>query len=469
MKENTYLRIKREIEQAVKDGESVIMPTISIADMVELYNNGVIYRDPSYQRSSKWPKTSRNNFITELLAGEVVGQVRYGANLAIANKHSDDDYVHFNKRWNEGGLLSSTDGLHRATYLARFVNNEFKVYINGSGKYFKDLVQHRQEAFLAGEISAVIKIGASREDNGRSYRNHNKSTKPTNQENLNSYPYAIAEAVRVMSASMITAPEGDLPPCDVFDKDTYVYGKKVYPSFNPENDKLVNDEFITSLAKYQDNYKTPTKPGNLTDFWHTCEKVLTYDEKYLKGTFELAKNCFPADVTKSKTIQVWIRDFAICRSMVLHDEVKLSAENWKVFTERFKTLRDALIKETTKYELEGKKESQTYSGIVSLSPNTPSSYNKRIEILRARIVDVLLDEIDHYTELSPWTSDPETRHKLWVNQEYKCALTSREIVDPQDGNKWAVDHIIPRSKNGSNSFSNLQLICATLNQQLGNK
>jgi len=44
----------------------------------------------------------------------------------------------------------------------------------------------------------------------------------------------------------------------------------------------------------------------------------------------------------------------------------------------------------------------------------------------------------------------------------KCALTNRKI-DLTDSSSYQLDHIIPRTKNGSNSIENCQIVCKDAN------
>ena len=66
-----------------------------------------------------------------------------------------------------------------------------------------------------------------------------------------------------------------------------------------------------------------------------------------------------------------------------------------------------------------------------------------------------------------FTNVPETiRYDVLVRDGRKCLLCGRM---PKDGIRLEVDHILPRSKGGSNSMDNLQTLCAPCNRGKSNR
>ncbi len=89
----------------------------------------------------------------------------------------------------------------------------------------------------------------------------------------------------------------------------------------------------------------------------------------------------------------------------------------------------------------------------------------RIEIERVRFDTQLLQNPEisgaqyQYGTLAGW----EARAYLLVKYEYRCAYCGKANTP------FEVDHILPRSRGGSNRFSNLCLACHTCNQEKGDR
>jgi 5-methylcytosine-specific restriction endonuclease McrA len=57
----------------------------------------------------------------------------------------------------------------------------------------------------------------------------------------------------------------------------------------------------------------------------------------------------------------------------------------------------------------------------------------------------------------------EAREYLLLKWSYRCAYCHKEAT------RWEVDHILPRSRDGSNRISNLALSCHACNQEKGGR
>ena len=62
----------------------------------------------------------------------------------------------------------------------------------------------------------------------------------------------------------------------------------------------------------------------------------------------------------------------------------------------------------------------------------------------------------------------EKRLAIYLRDEFRCAYCSQDMTDAEPGT-LALDHLIARSKGGSNHQSNLVTICRTCNSRRGNR
>lgn len=54
---------------------------------------------------------------------------------------------------------------------------------------------------------------------------------------------------------------------------------------------------------------------------------------------------------------------------------------------------------------------------------------------------------------------PERKRIMWISQNHKCGICQQELKEDEylKSHLVNIDHIVPRSKGGTNAFSNLQL------------
>ena len=85
----------------------------------------------------------------------------------------------------------------------------------------------------------------------------------------------------------------------------------------------------------------------------------------------------------------------------------------------------------------------------------------------SRKKDPILCEIDQHNWRARWIlrSNHNIRYELWAEQGGLCSVCLCEIC-PGD---WHLDHIVPRSRGGSDDRHNLRILCVSCNLHKGSK
>lgn len=110
--------------------------------------------------------------------------------------------------------------------------------------------------------------------------------------------------------------------------------------------------------------------------------------------------------------------------------------------------------------------------VLEFSREMNNSYSKRKEIEKIGKFNERKrnDAVKELTNAHiPATAKNISRYRLYTEQGYRCAYSGQQLSLEQAINECQIDHIFPRSKNGSNSWYNKVLVTSGLNLQKGDK
>ena len=173
----------------------------------------------------------REGIIRSILLGIDIGQITLVEN-------SDDIYNY-----------ESVDGGHRKRYIWDYIQNKFSV----DGKYFNQLDQEKQKAFLNYEIVFSIYEPLDVYTKGYIFRALNETTKVEHQEMLNSYGnIPIANFIRelVRSVSGVNNTTHELFECSLIKNNAVAYEANLdLPKGN-----LLSKRFILNISLWKTVY-----------------------------------------------------------------------------------------------------------------------------------------------------------------------------------------------------------------------
>jgi len=210
--------------------------TMSIKEFVEQYHRKIDCQ-PLGQRLPVTKTTGKKEGIIDTIKKQIdIGQITLVKNEDSAKYDYD-----------------SIDGGHRKRYIYDYVTNKFKI----DGKYFNQITEEEQSAFLDYKLSFVIYEPLNKYTRGYIFRTLNETTEVNHMEMLNSFgdiPVAnlIRNAVRVVPGIDNTVNElFELGSAD---------GKFRYLDFN--NERLKTEEL---LARMSYRYTQQTLLGSSSD------------------------------------------------------------------------------------------------------------------------------------------------------------------------------------------------------------
>ena len=402
-----------------------------------------------------------------------------------------------NKKWER----SSIDGRNRSYTCDRFMSNKYYIELKsrkGVKQWYnkpEDELKEGERNLDAGDKAAIdnaivdilVYKFISRRQRAELFLSHNNGKSLTNQQVLNVLPYAIANHVRKFAINSIEHTVDGLGVAKI---------KKLTKAerdqgIDPRDYKCLvitgewvsrNEEIITHLMFLHD-LKTKflsLNKGNVREFWDSYETTKNFDNYNVTEfieTLKLSNSVIDLyDVKSSSSISTLVKDFVLFRKMLLNRKVEYSQDVWssKVIP-TFCKLRHDLIKEEGPddlhfYKIEGRNTKEAYSGIISNQPGHQATHYKRVEILRNRVLVVILNdpEIQHKVERTALTSDPKIRIKVANRDNFKTAL-GEDISDPLDGRKYHLDHIKSLDNGGLDHIDNLHFLTAEDNLNKGTK
>lgn len=426
------------------------------AYMIEYAGNmGSIYHDLSFQRKAIWTKEGKKSYIELLLNGNYPGVLMF-ADIEGCRKNNTyaeyfDDLIEYGKEKDRDLKRISIDGGNRSVAIWEFINDKFKVQPKGCSRacYFSDLPSEVRDYFLNIKIPSIVYTDVSHDWMAEIFVSFNQSAKLSAQEERNAKIGEISKFMR------------DYEPL-VRDYAQF---------FNKENRLRKNDEEILKLLALTLDYTKPAVKGRLDYVWNRNLDSLTDKIKYLKKGFNLLRLFLGESKYRKRHQLAATIDLFILLAMLRAEGDEYESEVEKNIVKSMAKRRDEVFN-THKVTL-GDDTEMLYSNLVSAQPFNGLWYATRLETLRKHVINPTLIELEE-SNIKPKGFRPQglgtgVRHQLAIDQDFICSITGSKILDWQDTSKWEVDHIVPIALGGTNSMSNLQLVCKIANRSKGKK
>jgi len=417
----------------------------TIREFIDLYDNGKIKLDLSFQRQACWKESSKQNYIEGLLEGDFTGAFLFAG---VPNHQRDVYETYFDELEKQGYEYVSIDGNNRTVAISEFLKDKFAVHPPNSNSLvtYSDL-DDKDRAMFDSKILLVEYTGISQAECTKIFINHNESEKLRNQELRNARLYPISRHVRELEEK---------------------YRSKI-PPFDPNNAYRTNDEFILDFICYQEDYISITNKKRRDLVWESNSDKLIFDSKYLEKSLKLAIQFLKECKSGRKTVKAVLRDFAIIRGILKskgYREVAPSEES--NFIRELAQARTRLYRSTGYITLDDIDKTKMSYAMIASRPVDQYAFKARVEELYKMVDKVIeVNGFKFATPRSRSTQDIDIRHTLWRNQGELCPETKQVIEDFTDGDKWHVDHIIPLREGGLDDISNMRLVNSTVNLQKG--
>jgi hypothetical protein len=153
----------------VKNRLKSAMLQVTVRDIVEWHKNKKVYIDHRFQRNECWEKPDQKQYILSLVSGQA-GNPFHMADIEECSQWCKEkeykvEAAQFDtvKNYETLPVKLSLDGQNRGVAQSAYVNNEFSAVVDDSGenKYFKDLTDVEQEAFLDLPVYLLLYTGST--------------------------------------------------------------------------------------------------------------------------------------------------------------------------------------------------------------------------------------------------------------------------------------------------------------------
>ena len=411
------------------------------------------------------PVHSQNNskeagIIQSIFNEESIGMITLMIIDSKENRKQRRDFIRtFNKE--------SVDGGHRKRAIHADVNGKFKV----KGQYFTDLSKEQQKKFLEFPLSFTCYTQMDNDKKGHIFRNLNKTTDVNFIEMLNSYgDITIANYVRekVRFVEQINNPYHELFGYH------YTPSKEVvhdYLSF--DNDRLKQDHLFARIVhryvEFPDQLLGGSSDEQLekmfeenSDISSSINNKIDHHLDFLRLMAQMAKHYVKRGLT--------LHDFKILSALHLYlvdtykvFNVKDAPNFWTTYSKANEALKAGPDKNGKYSKVVHDASGYTVNLMYTRYINAPQHDDKTTEAVSYLIRE--MGDIEHLLEVKDVVSKfsmSQKRAKL-AEQGFVCAIDGLQL-SMKDAH---AAHIVAHAKGGKTVYSNLAMVRACYNIDMG--
>jgi len=366
--------------------------------------------------------------------------------------------------------FESIDGGHRKRSIWEYLNNQFMV----GGKFFSELSKEKQDAFLNTPLSFTIYDELDSATKGRIFRTLNKTTDVNFIEMLNSYgDTPIANFVREM-VRVVKQIDNECHTLFCFTKNTK--NEPVYDYLSFDNDRLKQDHaFARIVYRYTNALKN--KESLLGGSSDTELRIMYEDATLTIEDIEKVKSKIKKHLEFLRKMGAYRRQ-SLKNGLTQHDFKALSylwfymidtygsfdIEDHEVFFEKYAEANFCISNKhgdyaTVIHEESGYSVQTMYKKYIA-APWDGKKIETAISYLIGEMGDIedLIETRDSRRDFTR----PEKEVKL-AEQKFRCAIDGKKL-------KWNdahAAHIIAHSNGGRTVYSNLSMVRAIYNTEMG--